>query len=268
MKKKLINYVAIIALIIPAIMVFHSCKDDGDEVFYGKLHMKFEHKVDGNAAVFNQMIYTNLAGNNYSVTEVQWFISDLTLYKKGQSPYVIHRDNIFYHYVDTKVPSTLEWAITDDIPEGAYDSFSFVFGFVPEKNISFSIPNPPEADMWWPPNLGGGYHYMKLNGFWMDTVDFKRGFQFHMGIGREIKGTDTTFTHNHFKVTFNSPVSIIGNKKKEITIAMNIEEWFKNPHTWDFNYWGPGIMDNQTAMKTAKENGQVGVFTLTSIKDL
>jgi len=49
---------------------------------------------------------------------------------------------------------------------------------------------------------------------------------------------------------------------------MNIDEWFKNPHIWDFNYWGPAIMENETAMRIAKENGEVGVFTITSIKDL
>ena len=128
--------------------------------------------------------------------------------------------------------------------------------------------NYPENAMDWPYNLGGGYHYMKLNGFWKDTVDFRRAFNFHMGIGRTINGTDTTFTHNYFKVSFNSPFTLLANKKKEITIAMNIEEWFINPHTWDFNFWGPAIMENQNAMKTAKENGQVGVFTVTSVKDL
>jgi hypothetical protein len=267
MKRKHLYYFAFIAFLLPAIFIINSCKNDDDEVFYGKVNLKFEYKVDGNTLEYNKMIYINEAGNHYQVTDIQWFISDLTLYKKGQSPFVVQRSTK-YHYFDTGIPTTQNWEISDDIPEGVYDSFSFIFGFIPKENISFMINNPPESAMWWPENLGGGYHYMKLNGFWMDTVNFKRGFSFHMGIGRTINGTDTTFVHNNFQVNFNTPVTLLANKKKEIILAMNVEEWFKNPHTWDFNYWGPAIMENQKAMNTAKENGQIGVFTLTSIKDL
>jgi hypothetical protein len=267
MKRQHLLYVAFIALVLPAILLFNSCQNDDDEVFYGKVNLKFEYKVDGNPLEFNIMKYINEAGNHYEIKEIQWFISDLTLYKKGQTPFIVQKTTK-HHYIDTGVPSTQTWEISDDIPEGKYDSISFVFGFTPEENQSFIFPNPPESAMWWPDNLGGGYHYMKLNGFWKDTVDFRRAFNFHMGIGRVVSGSDTSFVHNYFKVSFNDAITLLSNKKKEITIAMNIDEWFKNPHSWDFNYWGPAIMENQTAMRTAKENGQIGVFTITSIKDL
>jgi hypothetical protein len=267
MKRKLKYFIALIAVLLPVIILLNSCKSDSDEVFYGKVILKFEHKIDGNAAEYNIMKYINVAGNHYEIKEVKWFISDLTFYKKGITPFVIKRTTKS-HYIDTGVPTSLTWEITDDIPEGIYDSMSFIFGFPPEENISFMFNNPPESAMWWPEFLGGGYHYMQLNGFWKDTVDFRRPFNFHMGIGRVISGTDTTFVHNHFKVSFKSPVTLYSNKKKEITIAMNIEEWFTNPHNWDFNYWGPAIMDNQTALRTVKENGEIGVFAITSIKDL
>jgi hypothetical protein len=45
------------------------------------------------------------------------------------------------------------------------------------------------------------------------------------------------------------------------TITMNIEQWFKEPNLWDFNYWGGDIMENQDAMYAAKENGY-NVFTV------
>jgi hypothetical protein len=267
MKRKYSHYSVFIALLFTVILFVNSCKKDDETVSYSKINLKAEYKVDGNPLVLNVMNYINEAGNHYGVTEIQWFISDLTLYKKGQAPFNIIKTG-FYHYFDTGVPTTQTWEITDDIPVGAYDSISFIFGFTPEQNISFMINNPPASAMWWPDNLGGGYHYMKLNGFWKDTIDFKRAFNFHMGIGRIINGTDTIFEHNYFKVTFNTPIELLADKKKEITIAMNIDEWFKNPHTWDFNYWGPAIMENEKAMRTAKENGQVGVFTITSVKDL
>ena len=36
---------------------------------------------------------------------------------------------------------------------------------------------------------------------------------------------------------------------------MNVENWFKNPHTYDHNYWGSHIMQKQDAMHMLKENG-------------
>jgi hypothetical protein len=267
MKRKQLIYLAIILLILPVIFLLNSCKKDSDEVFYSKVILKFEHKIDDSAAVFNVMKYLNEAGNHYEIKSVKWFISDLTFYKKGQTPFIVQRTTK-HHYIDTGIPSTFNWEITDDIPEGVYDSFSFIFGFTPAENISYMFNNPPESAMLWPEFLGGGYHYMQLDGFWLDSVDFRRAFNFHLGIGRVIKGTDTSFVHNDFKVSFNTPITLSSNKKKEITLSMNIEEWFKNPHTWDFNFWGPAIMDNEAAMKTVKENGEVGVFKITSIKDI
>ena len=267
MKRQHLYYLAFVALVLPAILLLNSCQNDDNEVFYGKVILKFEHKIDGSAAVYNNMKYVNAAGNQYEITNVQWFISDLTFYKKGQTPIVVKKTTRS-HNIDTGIPTTQTWEITDDIPEGIYDSISYIFGFTPEENISFMFVNYPENAMDWPSDLGGGYHYMKLNGFWKDTVNFRRAFNFHMGIGRVINGTDTSFVHNYFKISYTSPITLLSNKKKEITIAMNIDEWFKNPHTWDFNYWGPAIMDNQTALRTVKENGQIGVFEITSIKDL
>ena len=43
-------------------------------------------------------------------------------------------------------------------------------------------------------------------------------------------------------------------------ISRNIENWFKNPNTYDHNQWGGDIMQNQPAMKIAAENGW-NVFT-------
>jgi len=267
MKRENLYYSAFIALLLTTVFFVSSCKKEDDKVSYGKVILKFEHKIDSNVVEFNIMKYVNEAGNQYQISNVQWFISDFTLYKKGQSPFVV-KHTTTSHYIDTDIPASQSWEITDDIPEGVYDSMSFIFGFTPSENSSFMFVNYPENAMWWPENLGGGYHYMKLNGFWKDTVDFKRAFNFHMGIGRVINGIDTSFEHNYFKVSFLTSITLTSSKIKEITVAMNIDEWFKNPHIWDFNYWGPAIMENETAMRIAKENGEVGVFTITSIKDL
>ena len=74
------------------------------------------------------------------------------------------------------------------------------------------------------------------------------------------------FIQNYFYVKLpNSAFTVIENKTRRLEINMNIESWFKTPHIYDHNYWGGAIMQNQSAMQMAKENG-VDVFQVGKIQ--
>ncbi len=235
----------------------------------GKIVFRFVHYVDGQPLVKDTMKYINAAGNVYSVSEVKYFISDVVLHKSdGSMQYIFKWKDI--QYVDESLPQTTTWNVFDKIEPGDYDSISFTFGISKEKNISLMYVNPPEVNMAWPDQLGGGYHYMMINGFWKDTNNQKTPYNFHLGIGQIYSGADNTgtitgFVQNYFPVTLkNSGFSIRKGETKEIQIIMNIDSWFKTPHVYDHNYWGGAIMQNQAAMQMAKENG-FDVFTIGGI---
>jgi hypothetical protein len=116
--------------------------------------------------------------------------------------------------------------------------------------------------MAWPPQLGGGFHYLMLNGWWRDTLEARRSYNFHLGIGQIYEnnsgqvGDITGFVQNYFTVRPQ------GNSFKaqnlmliEAEITMHIENWFQNPHVYDHNQWGGAIMQNQAAMQMGCENG-------------
>jgi len=256
----------ILLTVLSAVLFFAACEketplDDPQPKPTGKIVFKFLHHVDGEALAVDTMKYINQAGNAYEVNEVQWFISNVVLHKDDGTFYRIGEWTRI-HYVDIDIPSTLTWQVFDKIPAGSYTGISFTFGLDEETNKSFLFVNPPESFMFWPEVLGGGYHYLKLNGKWKDPQQAVRFFNFHTGIGQIVSATDTTFVHNHFDVSFNnSPFTIVDNATKEIRITMNIENWFKNPHVYDHNVWGGDIMENQAAMEVASENG-VDVFSL------
>ena len=50
----------------------------------------------------------------------------------------------------------------------------------------------------------------------------------------------------------------------EINVEMHIEEWFKNPYTWDLNMYNQMLMPNSAAQILIHGNGQ-SVFTLEDI---
>ena len=251
------------------LLLWTACKPTpapAPDVPAGKLRIEFTHEVDGKSLVFDTIRYVNAAGNPYLVSNIQYFISDVCLHKSNGDSLLLDKwEDI--HYVDTDLPNTWVYALKDDIPDGIYSSVSFTFGINAAKNQTLMFVNPPESDMFWPVYLGGGYHYMKLNGKWKDPNGTIRPFNFHMGIGQiyDSSGNITGFVQNYFKVVL--PASGFQISKGQIAnleLKMNVNEWFEDPHIFDFNQWGGDIMQKQAAMQIAKENGH-NVF---SVKDL
>lgn len=256
-------------------MILVSCSNEPENTEplpeTGHLVLKFNHFVDGKPLITDSMLYVNAAGNPYEINQVMYFISDVTLYHSDGSMKMID-DWKDIHYVDIDIPSTLTWDVYDDIPVGAYDSITFVFGIPEEKNKSFMFVNPPEDKMMWPDILGGGYHYMMINGKWLDEENEEQLFNFHMGIGQLYKGDEINYdsiyayVQNYFTVSLPaSSFTMEPNATREIEIIMNIDSWFDTPHHFDFNVWGGAIMEIQPAMQMAKENG-FDVFSIGYIK--
>ena len=110
---------------------------------------------------------------------------------------------------------------------------------------------------------------MKLNGKWLDMNQFERPYDFHLGIGQIYdpqSGEVTGFIQNYFEIEV--PISgFTINKDQEtvINLVMQVDNWFRNPHTYDHNEWGGDIMQKQEAMKVACENGD-DVFGVLSVE--
>ena len=255
---------------IMTVLSFFSCnsKDDPPEPEAAKISLSFLHLNQGQPLAFDTLKYTNAAGNQYLVNEIQYFISDVKLHFNDGSIQLLDAwDDI--HYVDTDLPETQEWKIFDDIESGQVRTMSFTFGIAGEKNNSLMFVNPPERDMFWPEFLGGGYHYMKLNGKWLADNDMIKPFDFHLGIGQIYAGgvvnTDsiTGFVQNYFEVELpNSSFSVSQGDTLNFELVMNVENWFQNPNLYNHNFWGGDIMQQQEAMHQACQNGAMDVFSL------
>jgi len=260
----LINKTLHFLIILIIVLLISSCTEDNPpdppEDNTGKIILNFHHEIDGYGIQFDTLIYENAAGNQYLINEIQYFISDVTLYNSNGSEQLID-DWIDIFYVDTDLPDTHSWEVFDKIPEGTYDSIAFTFGITEEKNISFMFVNPPENFMFWPEYLGGGYHYLKLNGKWIeeDQTIQTSPFDFHLGIGQIYHSYPDSiigFVQNYFRVSLpGSNFELSKGEKKEMNIIMNVENWFQSPHVYDHDEWGGYIMQNQDAMQKVKENG-------------
>jgi methanobactin biosynthesis MbnP-like protein len=193
--------------------------------------------------------YTNAVGQNYSIKTVKYFVSRITFHSSNGADYT----SSVVHYIDIRTPKTLELTIDKVIPYGTYSGVSFVYGLVPDENQTGNLGIELDRLMEWPPNMGGGYHYMKLEGEYIHNGE-TNFFNFHAG------GLDGEAYEIH--VDLPDSGFEINSDRLEIGINMEISNWFQNPIAWDFAYWGAGIMGNADAQATVQKNGE-DVFTIT-----
>ena len=215
----------------------------------GNLCVNIDYSINGKSLITDSLCYTNEAGNTFLITEIQWFISKVELQnERGEWVALDSR----YFYIDTNITESQRLNSTA-IPIGKYKTLRFVFGLDEEDNQSGLFSNPPEANMFWPEPLGGGYHYIKLNGKYLNENEQLAPLNIHLGIGQN---TDhTQFYQNYFTVTLPIDFTIAENTENQLDLIMIVDNWFRNPNLYDFNEYGSAIMQNQAAQQTLKENG-------------
>ena len=215
---------------------------------HGSITLSVLHEVDGTPLIFDTLRYTNEAWNPYLVNEVQWFISNLEMEDYNGNCILLAKT----WYIDTDIPETQSRQISD-VPTGDYRMIRFTFGFNDADNQSGIFSNPPESNMFWPDELGGGYHYMKLNGKYQNTDGLLIPLAIHLGRGQNASHTE--FYDNSFTVELPIELNVWEGQDHPVDIVMNINRWFRNPHVYDFNTFGSAIMQNQVAQQLLKENG-------------
>lgn len=216
----------------------------------------FEHMVNSKALELNttNKPYSNALNQYYSVNTLRYLISDIRFHQVSGEIFEIQD----YHLVDLEDSSTLIFQPEVKVPEGNYSHISFTFGFEAEDNIAGNYPDLNSKGWAWPLMMGGGYHYMQLEGFY-DSAGVSKSFLTHMGPAQDKSYTPFIVENNHFVVHLDSS-SLILNKDMELVFQMNIDQWYTNPYNWDFNLYNVDIMGNYSAQRKLNINGP-SVFT-------
>ena len=205
------------------------------------LTISFTQTVNGDPLILNNMLYTNQANELYSVQTLRYLISNITLHANNEN---ILLDEV--HFIDINIDSTLSLNIPE-INNNDYTSISFTMGLDSTKNITNQFLNenffPSFA---WPDFLGGGYHYMQLEG------DFNTVFQGYATHTGPTNGIDYSFTKNF-------PITTSLKSGDTIVINMEINNWYSNPHIVNLY---DGIMENSNIQILLKDNGATDVFTI------
>lgn len=248
----------IIPLIFVSILIAACSSDDDNTEKQANVYFNFNHHWDDeNFTIddFGSTHYTNEFGNTLTINKLRYLISKIELTKESGEIILFENPYIF---VDLEAASTSN--LTGTIPQGDYKSISFVYGFNENMNTSGLYPELNSASWNWPEMLGGGYHYLQMEGFYQSATT-PQPYAYHMGTARESEGV---FDNNHFTVTLNQNFTV-NSDSVEIELKMNLAEWFKNPHTWNLEEYNIDLMMNYTAQKRMHDNGK-SVFSLGNIQ--
>ena len=221
----------------------------------------FSHNWDGTSVTstnFNTIQYTNANGEEMSIEKLRYLISNVTFHKSNGETIVIDG----YNLIDVTNDSDLVYAPDIDIPTGSYENVSFTFGFNNDDNYNNNYPDLNSASWNVPDMMGGGYHYMQLEGKFINDADVETGYAYHaIRAVNMANAPDLLFQDTFFSVDLGS-VNISNNVT--FNINMNIAEWFKNPNQWNLNILNNMLMPNFNAQVMMYENGQ-NAFSLSSI---
>ena len=225
-----------------------------------EINLNLGYEVNGKSLVTDSLCYENEAGNKFLITEIQWFLSNIELKNEAGDWIMLHQTGLSdtldvsrVYYIDTDIPES-QTLHSSPVKVGHYTAIRFTFGLDESDNQTGLFTDPPESEMFWPDMLGGGYHYMKLNGKYLNAEDRLAPMAIHLGIGQNEDCTE--FYQNYFIVELPIEFNVKVNTKNQLDLTMVIDNWFRNPNTIDFDEFGSHIMQNQTAQRLLKGNGK------------
>lgn len=249
----------LLVMILFLVVGCNSDKDDNPSPT--NIQLNFSHFWEGDTVEnsdFNSLKYSTENGDLISIERLRYLISDLRLTKADGETILLEG----YNLVDVTNQTNLSYSPVDQITTGSYTNISFVFGFTNEKNTEGAY-NSLNAVSWnVPVLLGGGYHYMQLDGKFMNSENEVQGYNFHAIRAVDNPGNNPSFPQDTFLQVNLGEITI--GTDQDINIVMNIAEWFKTPNTWDLNQYNQMLMPNSSAQIMMYQNGQ-NVFSLQQI---
>lgn len=150
------------SLLVFAALSLTGCEEDQDVTpQVGEFDVEFEHTVGTAPLVLATRSYNTPAGDQFTVSTFQYYVSNIQLTKADGSKYVQPES---YYLVDAAVDNSRKFTLTD-VPAGDYTGITFTIGVDSARNVSGAQTGALDTNngMFWTWN--SGYIYTKFEGF-------------------------------------------------------------------------------------------------------
>lgn len=181
--KKSFLFSALMALAVSFIFVSCTKEEEIGPNDKNSISIEFDNYVGGEKLVLGSKIYKNSLGEDFTVTTLNYFVSNFSLKKADGSEVKFPNNYFLIRQADTK---TLTVTLPD-VPAGDYTSMSYVIGVDSLKSISdvsqrTGVLDPASYDtdnMYW--SWNSGYIFFKMEGISSVATTATKLFQFHIG---------------------------------------------------------------------------------------
>lgn len=224
-----------------------------DTTTTGTVGFEFSNKAGSADLVMTTGNYTNAAGESFTVTKFNYYITNIKMIKADGSEYAEPES---YHLLQADVASSHHFHLKS-VPKGSYKGFSFLIGVDSTRNVSGAQTGAldPANGMFWTWNTG--YIMAKLEGTCAALTTTDKKFVHHIG------GFDS-FTGGIRKVTINFPQNMDVSSSKELSVMLNTDvlKWF-SPNTVSIASSSTVMSVGATSAKIA--NNYANMITLGSV---
>ncbi len=153
-----------------ATVLFSSCTkemQDDDKNSMTDVTVEFDNIIGGQNLFLNTGSYTNAAGENFSVSMLQYFVSNFELEKEDGSRFVVNQDSCYF-LVQEDQPATRFARLR--IPSGNYTKLRFILGVDSLRSTMdiskrTGVLDPASGDdhgMYW--GWNSGYIFFRMEG--------------------------------------------------------------------------------------------------------
>jgi hypothetical protein len=259
-QKKQMKFSKLLYLALISITVFFTAckKDDDSPKTYetGDVSVEFENVVGNvHVDVFGTTNYTNQMGEQFTVTKLKYYITNVELLKEDGSYYKVPES---YYLIDESNDSTHN-AILSDIPGGVYTGIRYMVGVDSTRNVSGAQEGALDIsnDMFW--SWNSGYIFFKMEG--TSTASSSGDLTFHIG---GYKSSLNQAAMRTVTLSFgSSTLTVDGTREAEVHIVADLLDMFKTPTDISFASLNFVMMPGTNAMKLA--DNYVDMFTLDHI---
>ncbi|GIV27237.1 MAG: hypothetical protein KatS3mg027_1051 [Bacteroidia bacterium] len=222
----------VIITIISILFFLSSCNKDIIVPGKVKLSLEFIHSYNNKSILWDTLVYSTCNSDTISISKIEYIVSNIVVYSRG-SAYKQKRS----FYVNPRQNKTV--LQLDSVMGFYYDSLSFTLG----DNHPYDSLNTDIVSMQWPMMMGGGFHFLKLEGYYRKN-SLPTGYAMHTG-GNNL---------NPIKIVLKYPLHLT-KSEHTFVIEHKIDQWFESKQCYkvsDANY----SMGVDSLMQIINENGR------------
>jgi len=194
----------------------------------GTIQFVFINTVKGVPVVLNDSMYSNPFGESYSIKNLKYYISHITL---ANALKTAEKEN--YQLVDESNPESKIFSIS--CKPGTYTSVNFLLGVDSLHNVSGAQSNAldPMNGMFWTWN--SGYIMAKFEGSSAASSQVNNRFEYHIGgfsgVNNVLKNISLPLPIDHLPTgQAGSLLTIHPNKTVTIFIEADLNKWWQQPN--------------------------------------